>query len=331
MEIQQKNNNELKSVLKRHQNIIQKMQKKLIIVAGERDAYKRLLDNYEKDLTITGNHAQNSPESQSRIRIEMLEKTIAGYKEMCTNLEKELQNRHPDVNVDSISNENYERLRNELAKLRSDYEKIKRRKEELELELENRNLKGDFNVGKYKVLHFNSNPATEAYENHKNEVEKLQIEIERLKRKVRKLEENEQEMTVRLNETTNVTSNIQELNTLRAQVQNLESQKQHMKEIYRAASQEFRDVCYMLFGYRVDRINNNSYRISSLYAESQEEYLNFRVNESGVLDMLESEYSNALSDMMQQHLAAHNSLPAFLSTLTLELFNKTTIMTMNIK
>ena len=65
-------------------------------------------------------------------------------------------------------------------------------------------------------------------------------------------------------------------------------------------------------------------RISSLFAESEEEYLNFRLNESGVLDMLQTNYSVSLTDMMQKHLVARNSLPAFLSTLTLELFNKTT-------
>ena len=61
-----------------------------------------------------------------------------------------------------------------------------------------------------------------------------------------------------------------------------------------------------------------------MYAEHQGEYLNFRLNESGILDMLETEYSISLADMMQTHLAAHRSLPAFLSSLTLDLFNKTT-------
>lgn len=81
----------------------------------------------------------------------------------------------------------------------------------------------------------------------------------------------------------------------------------------------------MLFGYRVDRIGNNNYRISSVYAENEDEYLNFRLNDMGELDMLETEYSLTLVDMVTNYLAEHHSMPAFLSSLTLELFNRSTV------
>lgn len=303
------------------------MQKKLSLVADERDCYKRLLDNYEKDLTITGPQLQNSANAQLQMRIEMLERALNGYKEMCTNLEREIQSYKlmPEINIDTTSSDNYDKLRKDLTTLKIENEKMKKRKEELELELENRNLKGDFNVEKYKILHFEANPAAEAYESNKNEVERLQVEVEKLKRKIRKMEENEQEMTMRLNDT-NVTINIKEMNTLRMQVQSLEAKNNQIKEVYKAASQEFREVVYMLFGYRIDRIANKNYRISNVYAESEDEYLNFRINESGVLDMLETEYSISLADMMRTHLSTHNSLPAFLSALTLDLFNRVTVI-----
>lgn len=112
---------------------------------------------------------------------------------------------------------------------------------------------------------------------------------------------------------------------MRSKIQALESKQQHYKEIYRAASMEFREVIYLLFGYRVDRISNSNYRISSVYAENEDDYLNFRLNEGGELDMLETDYSLTLSDMVGNYLAAHNSMPAFLSSLTLELFNRSTM------
>lgn len=167
------------------------------------------------------------------------------------------------------------------------------------------------------------------------------------------MEDEHQDLTTRLNETMSggTTVNIQEvstywfytqwtqalnftprhsfffiqINALRSKIQSLESKQQHYKEIYRAASLEFREVIYLLFGYRVDRIGNSNYRISSVYAESEEEYLNFRLNEGGELDMLETDYSLTLSDMVGNYLAAHNSMPAFLSSLTLELFNRSTM------
>lgn len=117
----------------------------------------------------------------------------------------------------------------------------------------------------------------------------------------------------------------QQIGALRNQIQSLENKQQHYKEIYRAASLEFREVIYLLFGYRVDRIGNNNYRISSVYAENEDEYLNFRLNDMGELDMLESDYSLTLVEMVSNYLAEHHSMPAFLSSLTLDLFNRSTV------
>ena len=40
-----------------------------------------------------------------------------------------------------------------------------------------------------------------------------------------------------------------------------------------------------------------------MYAESENDYLNFRVTDQGIVDMLESEYSNNLGDMVGKHLS----------------------------
>lgn len=50
-ELQKKQIEDLNRGLKHHQTILSRLQKKLQLVAKERDAYKQLLDNYEKDLT----------------------------------------------------------------------------------------------------------------------------------------------------------------------------------------------------------------------------------------------------------------------------------------
>ncbi|XP_055905594.1 mitotic spindle assembly checkpoint protein MAD1 [Eupeodes corollae] len=326
-----KNNESLKAALKHHKSILLRVQKKLMLVAKERDCYKQLLENFEKDLTISNAVEVANPESQLRCRLDMLEKTLVAYKDMCANLEKELfaQKLNPEVSPSSLDcglNESYEHFKKEIENLRMENDRLKRRKEELELELEHRCLKGDFNIGKYKVVHLSNNPAAEAYENANNRLEKLQAEIERLKRRNQKLEEDKEDITGRLNETSNMTVNIKELNTLRAENESLNNKNKKMKDYYRSLNLEFREVCYMLFGYKIDRImNNNNYKISSMYAETPDDYLNFRLNDSGILDMLETPYSVSLKEMMQSQLAAHKSLPAFLSTLTLELFNKVTV------
>ncbi|XP_055619305.1 mitotic spindle assembly checkpoint protein MAD1 isoform X2 [Toxorhynchites rutilus septentrionalis] len=326
----QKQLDDHKRSLKHHQSILHRVQKKLNLVVGERDCWKQLLDSYEKDLTInqsTGN--MNNQETQMRMRMDMLEKQLNGYRELNTKMESELQaaKAMPDICMDSaLTSEQYEKLRREIDSLQLENEKLKKRKYDLELELENYTLRAVNNRDRVKVVQLTDSPANEAYEAHKNEIEKLQAEIERLRLRNRKLEEGNEELTMRLNES-NMTMNVMEANTLKAQIQSLEAKNQHIKDVYKSASNEFREVCYMLFGYRVDRVGNTNYRISSMYAESEEEYLNFRLNETGsVLNMLETEYSASISDMVTQHLGTHGSLPAFLSNLTLDLFNRTTLM-----
>ncbi|KAL9700331.1 hypothetical protein quinque_003772 [Culex quinquefasciatus] len=325
----QKQLEDYKRSLKHHQSILHRVQKKLHLVVGERDCWKQLLDSYEKDLTINPSTVSNQ-EQLMRTRIDMLEKQLVGYRELNGKLEGELQSAKSipeSMGMDSaLTSEQYEKLRREIDTLRLENDKLKRRKEELELELENVTLRAELNRDRFQVVRYTDSPANEAYEAHGKELEKLQAEIERLRMRNRKLEEGNDELTMRLNDS-NMTMNVMELNNMRAQVQSLEAKNQHIKEIYKAASNEFREVCYMLFGYRVDRVGNTNYRISSMYAESEEEYLNFRLNESGtVLNMLETAYSESLADMVQSQLGTHGSLPAFLSNLTLDLFNRTTVM-----
>lgn len=46
-----KNNEDLNKALQHRSSVIQKIQKKLMLVAKERDLYKNLVDSVEKDLT----------------------------------------------------------------------------------------------------------------------------------------------------------------------------------------------------------------------------------------------------------------------------------------
>lgn len=65
--------------------------------------------------------------------------------------------------------------------------------------------------------------------------------------------------------------------------------------------------------------------ISSMYAESPDDYLSISLNESNCLALLESPYSQTLKPAIDQQLAANNSFPAFFAALTLELFQRATV------
>ncbi|XP_020799254.1 mitotic spindle assembly checkpoint protein MAD1 [Drosophila serrata] len=323
-----KNIEDLNIVLKRHKNFKERLQRKLITVSKERDFYKQMVDNFDKDMTMSNTSvADMTQDMQVRYRVEVLERTVTGYKEMCATLEREIQALRQQEMLAEPSGDGYDSIKKELDTLRLENEKLRRRKSEMELELMNRCLLGDFNMRDYKVVHLSQNPAADAYESTKNMMEKLQAEIERLKRSNKMLEDGQHEQ--RLNETTStggMTLNFKEFNQLRADLESANGKMRKMKDCFKAASKEYRDVCYMLLGYRIDRIGANSnYRISSMYAESPDDYLDITLNESNCLALLESPYSQTFKPAIDQQLAASNSFPAFFSALTLELFQKATV------
>lgn len=324
----------LEKSLKTHQSVIAKIQRKLKLVQSERDAQRQLLDSYEKDLTVSqtaGSQTNSSQETQFRLRIEMLSNSLAGYKELCAKLETEVAELrgNPGIAADTTTctTEQYKVLRKDLEALRIENEKLRKRKSELEIEIENITLRSNvMHDERLKVVHFKNNPAAIAQEQAENEVVKLRAEVERLKLRNRKLEEGNEDLMTRSNETMNMTLNIKDLQKLREEHKTLESKYKESEEIFRRINQELREVVYMLFGYKLDRYGNSNYRITSMYADNESDELLFQLNEVGSLDMLESEYSKLLSGFMNQYLNGPNgSLPAFTSALTLELVNRMTV------
>lgn len=91
IELLQKSNENVSANLHNYKNALHRLQKKLTLVAKERDCFKNLLENYEKDLTISAAHMDHNPDTELKARLELVEKSLAGYKEICDTLEKELE------------------------------------------------------------------------------------------------------------------------------------------------------------------------------------------------------------------------------------------------
>jgi mitotic spindle assembly checkpoint protein MAD1 len=63
----------------------------------ERDSYRSQLDMYEKELTVTSSSALlSSQQQQQRSRIDALEKTVEGYRELVERLEADLEKASKD-------------------------------------------------------------------------------------------------------------------------------------------------------------------------------------------------------------------------------------------
>lgn len=94
---------DLKTTNDQKQNLIHRMQKKLLLISRERDSYRLQLDSYEKELTICHNPSSSgsgsSPLLSQRGRIENLERVIDGYRDMVSKLETDLQTAQPGISL----------------------------------------------------------------------------------------------------------------------------------------------------------------------------------------------------------------------------------------
>lgn len=195
----------------------------------------------------------------------MLEKTVNGYKDLCAKLETELAEirGHPgQLDGVSGSGEQYETLRKDLDTLRTENEKLRKRKNELEIEIENLTLRHNVmgSDDRYKVVHLKKNPTAVAQEQIANELVKLKAEVERLRIRNSKLEAGNEDLTARINETMNMTLNIKEFQTLRDEHKTLQAKYKENEKIFTTVNQELRGVIYMLFGFKLDRFGNSNYR-----------------------------------------------------------------------
>ena len=103
-----------------------------------------------------------------------------------------------------------------------------------------------------------------------------------------------------------------------------------MKEMFREQIKSYRDAVYMLTGYKVDLINGNDkrqLRLKSMYADASEDSILFQYVDNGIdLDLLETPFAQRISPQQFEYLNSCNSIPAFLSAVTLELFETTPCM-----
>ncbi|XP_070518755.1 mitotic spindle assembly checkpoint protein MAD1 isoform X1 [Cardiocondyla obscurior] len=264
--------------------LVNRLQKKMILVTRERDSYRQQLDLYEKEITVDCNNAVNE-------RIPSLERIIDGYRDLINKLEADLQAAEANTQ------------KNECNKLRAEIEQLKG-------ELEHRALKGDFNCNA-RILHFTMNPAAIAEKQAEEKQAALLREVEELRAKVGSG-----------NFGATVSSlQMQEIAELK---QTHEIKITRLKEAFKASSQEYRQACYQLFGWRIDRTKEGCYKLSSQYAESPDDFLFFHVGEEGV-EMLETAFSANLGSLIEQYLQRQHSVPMFLNAVQSDLFSQQTV------
>uniref|UniRef100_A0A8C6YPS8 Mitotic spindle assembly checkpoint protein MAD1 n=1 Tax=Nothoprocta perdicaria TaxID=30464 RepID=A0A8C6YPS8_NOTPE len=308
-----------------HEALVRRLQKRVLLLTKERDGMRAILESYDSELTP----AEHSPQLNRRMREaeEMVQKLHAHNTELELEVEMKVLKSQECTTDQSvfITKEEVDALRLKIEELEAERSKLEEENRALEMRLEKLTLQGDYDPSKIKVLHLSMNPASLAKQQRKEEQQQLQEECERLRELVRVLEGGG---SVPQNlEGVGAFQSPQEIAELKKQVESAELKNQRLKEVFQTKIQEFRKVCYTLTGYQIDITTENQYRLTSIYAEHQGDCLLFKASSSsgGKMQLLETEFSRTIRELIELHLLRQDSIPAFLSALTLDLFSRQTI------
>uniref|UniRef100_A0A8B9F8R3 Mitotic spindle assembly checkpoint protein MAD1 n=1 Tax=Amazona collaria TaxID=241587 RepID=A0A8B9F8R3_9PSIT len=320
---------EEKKKREQHEALVRRLQKRVLLLTKERDGMRAILESYDSELTPS----EHSPQLNRRMREaeDMVQKLHAH------NTELEVIKKHHALNpgVKCLRPVRLDCLmsvinfpffsRQKIEELEAERSKLEEQNRSLEMKLEKLTVQGDYDPSKTKVLHFSMNPASLAMQQRKEEHQQLQEAYERLKETVRVLEGGGS-IPENLEGLGSLQSS-QEIAELKKQVESAELKNQRLKEVFQTKIQEFRKVCYTLTGYQIDITTENQYRLTSIYAEHQGDCLLFKASSSSSrkMQLLENEFSRTIRELIELHLLRQDSIPAFLSALTLDLFSRQTI------
>uniref|UniRef100_A0A8C3JNS1 Mitotic spindle assembly checkpoint protein MAD1 n=1 Tax=Calidris pygmaea TaxID=425635 RepID=A0A8C3JNS1_9CHAR len=318
-----------------HEALVRRLQKRVLLLTKERDGMRAILESYDSELTPS----EHSPQLSRRMREaeEMVQKLHAHNAEL-----EVIKKQHPltpglEVEMKvlksqectaeqstAITKEEVDTLRLKIEELEAERSKLEEENRALEMKLEKLTPQDDYDPSRIKVLHFSANPVSLAKQQRKEEQQQLQEECERLRELVRVLEGGGS-IPENLERVGSFQS--QEITELKKQVESAELKNQRLKEVFQTKIQEFRKVCYTLTGYQIDITTENQYRLTSIYAEHQGDCLLFKASSSsgGKMQLLETEFSRTIRELIELHLLRQDSIPAFLSALTLDLFSRQTI------
>lgn len=325
--------------VQQHTELIKRLRRKLLIVTKERESYKRILDGYESELTVqvpASNRVQELEDIVERYgqQVQEVETQLQQATELhaqaaarCLQLEQQCGGGNVLNGSLRADQDKVQQLQEQIVQLEQELKKVSEEKEILEMRIEQRNLQGDYDPTCTKVIHFSANPASLAQQQREQELECLREENTRLGARVQLLEESGgqvQDLTMQVEKQLESVPESKMVEELKVQLQREELRKQRLVEAFKKTSQEFRETCYQLLGYKIDLPCTGQYRLASMYSNSPQDCLLFKQGPSGEIQMLETEFSRQQQDKMALYLQ-RDSIPALLSSITLDLFNQQTM------
>ncbi|XP_077852083.1 mitotic spindle assembly checkpoint protein MAD1 isoform X7 [Macaca mulatta] len=339
-----------------HEALARRLQKRVLLLTKERDGMRAILGSYDSELTS----AEYSPQLTRRMREaeDMVQKVhshsaemeaqlsqaleeLGGQKQRADMLEMELKmlksqsssaeqsflfSREEVDTLRYVPQRGADMPRLKVEELEGERRRLEEEKRMLEAQLERRVLQGDYDQSRTKVLHMSLNPASVARQRLREDHSQLQAECERLRGLLRAMERGGTVPTDLEAAAASLPSS-KEVAELKKQLESAELKNQRLKEVFQTKIQEFRKACYTLTGYQIDITTENQYRLTSLYAEHPGDCLIFKATSpsGSKMQLLETEFSHTVGELIEVHLRRQDSIPAFLSSLTLELFSRQTV------
>eukprot|EP00468_Gymnochlora_sp_CCMP2014_P013945 CAMPEP_0167770786 /NCGR_PEP_ID=MMETSP0110_2-20121227/18130_1 /TAXON_ID=629695 /ORGANISM="Gymnochlora sp., Strain CCMP2014" /LENGTH=566 /DNA_ID=CAMNT_0007660037 /DNA_START=270 /DNA_END=1970 /DNA_ORIENTATION=- len=99
-----------------------------------------------------------------------------------------------------------------------------------------------------------------------------------------------------------------------------------LKMAFKKKVSEFREACYQMTGYKIELIDGSKYRLRPMYAPSINDEVIIQFS-GGRMSVLATDFIERLDKSVRSLLTKFHSIPAFLSQITLDQFNETTLRT----
>ncbi|CAI5737683.1 unnamed protein product [Peronospora destructor] len=279
-----------------------------------------ILETYNKDLD------DQAANEISLKRVSLLESSLKQSQQLIEGMELTQKSMATPAAVKKYEGR-IERLEKALADAKQENVSLTKHLETAEMELaifEKRLGRGEFNVETTKIVHLAVNPTRELLKSKAklDDIENLRQENEALRARLNMLTDGEDTKATSVCVEDNLTTT-----TSYDTVEGLKKLNQRLKQVFGDQIRQYREAVYLLTGYKVDLKKSDGkeiLRLRSVYAEHDDDELLVCMEANGSLELLDSDFCSQINQRVFAYLTTCRSFPAFLSTLTLHLFEKQT-------
>lgn len=303
---------ELEIKLETSSQHLQMAKQQAVLYQRESDSLRQLIRTFELQLKDDAKEIDTTPHALP-IRLECATEQVALLESKHAETLTKLQLSQSEVAALSAE---LDRVRVKFGKLR-DALLVEKEKvwaaEERAIKAEQLAGKGSFDPAQTRVLHMTETPLIETL---KEQVQVLQRQLE--------------------SPSSKVGVGTPGSDIIAGGVANPDKLNQRLKENFKEQIAIFREAVYLMTGFKVDMLTNldrPTFRLRSVFAEQEEDQLllqwpkNKIKDDATSLDILQTDLGKLLSTTPSyEYMAKFHSLPAFLSSVQLSLFEKQTVL-----